>query len=44
MENYCVNRVKYELNQTLVMINLCVKFNGHSSNEKQVMVLNVVER
>ena len=32
--------VKCELNQGLVMINLYVKFNVHSRNAKQVIVLN----
>ena len=37
-------KVKCELNQALVMISLYVKFNVHSSNAKQVIVLKVMDR
>ena len=36
-------KVKYELNQGLVMTNLYMKFNVHSSNAKQVTELKVVD-
>ena len=36
-------KVKCELNQALVMITLYVKFNVHSSNAKQAIVLKVAE-
>ena len=36
--------VKCELNQVLVMINLYVKFNVHSSNMKQVIVVKVADK
>ena len=36
--------VKCEISQTLVMINLYVKFNVHSSFAKQVIVLKVADR
>ena len=37
-------KIKGALNQALVMVTMYVKFNVHSSNAKQVMVLNVVDR
>ena len=37
-------KVKCEISQALVMINLYVKFNVHSSYAKQVIVLNVDDR
>ena len=37
-------KVKCELSQALVMINMYVKFNVHSSNAKQIIVLKVADR
>ena len=37
-------KVKCELNQSLVVNNLYEKFNVYSSNAKQVIVLKVVDR
>ena len=37
-------KVKCEMSQALVMINLYVKFNVHSSYAKQVIVLKVADR
>ena len=37
-------KVKCEIGQALVMINLYVKFNVHSSYAKQVIVLKVADR
>ena len=37
-------KVKCEISQALVMINLYVKFNVHSSYAKQVIVLKVADR
>ena len=37
-------KVKCEISQALVMINLYVKFNVHSSHAKQVIVLKVADR
>ena len=37
-------KVKCEISQALVMINLCVKFSVHSSYAKQVIVLKVADR
>ena len=37
-------KVKCEMSQALVMINLYVKFNVHSSYTKQVIVLKVADR
>ena len=37
-------KVKCEVSQALVMINLYVKFNVHSSYTKQVMVLKVGDK
>ena len=37
-------KIKCEISQALVMINLYVKFNVHSSYAKQVIVLKVVDR
>ena len=42
-EKIKVIEVKCDLNQGLVIINLHVKFNVHSSNVKQVIVLKVVD-
>ena len=36
-------KVKCEIRQTLVILNLCVKFNVHSSYAKQVIVLKVAD-
>ena len=37
-------KVKCEISQALVMINLYVKFNVHSSHAKRVIVLKVADR
>ena len=37
-------KVKCEISKSLVMINLHVKFNVHSSYAKQVIVLKVADR
>ena len=37
-------KVKCEMSQALVMINLYMKFNEHSSYAKQVIVLKVADR
>ena len=37
-------KVKCEISQALVMINLYVKFNVHSTHAKQVIVLKVADR